>query len=136
MMSQLKKRLKEQRGLTLVELLAVIVILGIISAIAVPSIGGLINKTKDDAKVAEAIQIINAAKIYVSSEGAPTNNTLNHSDLSSYLENVDNTNYTVTLTKENNGTYSYSISGHPAIKVINPSADDSDAVTEAQLHNH
>ena len=36
----LQKRLKNEKGLTLVELLAVIVILGIIAAIAVPSIGG------------------------------------------------------------------------------------------------
>ena len=36
----LQKRLNNEKGLTLVELLAVIVILGIIAAIAMPSIGG------------------------------------------------------------------------------------------------
>ena len=39
----LQKRLNNEKGLTLVELLAVIVILGIIAAIAVPSIGGIIR---------------------------------------------------------------------------------------------
>ena len=39
-MKKLVKRLKDQKGMTLVELLAVIVILGIIAAIAIPSIGG------------------------------------------------------------------------------------------------
>ncbi len=40
----LQKRLKNEKGLTLVELLAVIVILGIIAAIAVPSIGGYYSR--------------------------------------------------------------------------------------------
>ena len=59
----MKKRLKNQKGLTLIELLAVIVILGIIAAIAVPSISGIIEKSKNDAAIAEAIQIINSAKL-------------------------------------------------------------------------
>jgi type IV pilus assembly protein PilA len=43
----LKRIIKNERGLTLIELLAVVVILGIISAIAVPSIGGLIENCSD-----------------------------------------------------------------------------------------
>jgi type IV pilus assembly protein PilA len=68
MLQKMKKRLKNQRGMTLVELLAVIVILGIISAIAVPSIGGLIDNTKKDAHIANAQQIANAAKLKVTSD--------------------------------------------------------------------
>ena len=37
------KQLKDERGLTLVELLVVVVILGIIAAIAVVAIGGMIE---------------------------------------------------------------------------------------------
>src|SRR5690606_30349201 len=59
----LKKHLKNQKGLTLIELLAVIVILGIIAAIAIPSIGSLIDNTKKDAHIANAQQMINAAKL-------------------------------------------------------------------------
>jgi type IV pilus assembly protein PilA len=68
MLQKLKQRLKNQRGMTLVELLAVIVILGIISAIAVPSIGGLIDNTKKDAHVANAQQMVNAARMAITSD--------------------------------------------------------------------
>ncbi len=63
----LKRIMKNKGGFTLVELLAVIVILAIIAAIAVPSVAHVINNTKKDAKVAEAIQIVDAAKLYVAS---------------------------------------------------------------------
>jgi type IV pilus assembly protein PilA len=100
----LKKFLKNDRGLTLVELLAVIVILGIIAAIAVPSIGNIIEKSRADAVKAEGLQVLNAAKLYVASEGAPEDNTLEESDLSSYLtENGDimKSGYTVKIESGN-----------------------------------
>lgn len=66
----LKNKLKEQKGLTLIELLAVIVILGIIAAIAVPSILGLIENSKKDAHVANAQQVLNATKMAIASEAS------------------------------------------------------------------
>jgi type IV pilus assembly protein PilA len=60
--------MKDQRGLTLIELLAVIVILAIIAAIAIPSIMGLIDNSKKDAHVANAQQMINSAKLAITTD--------------------------------------------------------------------
>ena len=57
------KRFK--KGFTLVELLAVIVILGIILAIAIPNILNVINNSKEQAYESQKRFIIDAAKKYV-----------------------------------------------------------------------
>ncbi|MUV07466.1 prepilin-type N-terminal cleavage/methylation domain-containing protein [Planococcaceae bacterium Storch 2/2-2] len=57
------KQLKNQRGLTLIELLAVIVILAIIAAIAAVAIGNVISNSKDKAALGDAANIIAGAKI-------------------------------------------------------------------------
>jgi type IV pilus assembly protein PilA len=112
----LKRLLKNERGLTLIELLAVIVILGIIAAIAIPSIGGLINKTKEDAIKADAVQVLNAAKLYVSTNAGKVEDDIaadtDHQvvlsktktgtgPLDEYLDKVPEV-YSVTITKSNN----------------------------------
>jgi len=65
----MKRWLKNQKGLTLVELLAVIVILGVIAAIAVPSIGGIINNTKKSADVQSEALIKDAAERFAYDTG-------------------------------------------------------------------
>ncbi len=54
--------MKNNKAFTLIELLAVIVVLGIIMLIAVTSVSGVIEKSKKDAFVATARAYINAAR--------------------------------------------------------------------------
>ena len=69
MKNWLRKLRKDERGLTLVELLAVIVILAIVAAIAFVAIGNVIENSKKDAHVANALQVISAAKLYEAAGG-------------------------------------------------------------------
>lgn len=83
-----KKLLKNEKGLTLVELLAVIVILAIIAAIAVPAIGNIINKSKDRAILAEASNILAGAKIaYI--DGACVDNSCSDTELKDFVDGID-----------------------------------------------
>ena len=61
-------RLQEEKGFTLIELLAVIVILGIIAVIAIPMIGNILDKSKEDGDIATARQVYDAARLYVIGE--------------------------------------------------------------------
>ena len=110
MLKRIGKRLKDQRGLTLVELLAVILILGIIAAIAVPSIGNIVAKSKYDAAKADAIQLLNAGSLYVAANGTPESTALvitkdsNFDVISEFIEiteaNLDSWTLTINTTGE------------------------------------
>lgn len=73
-MRNMMKRLRNERGLTLVELLAVIVILAIIAVIAFVFIGGIIENSKKDAHIANAQQVISAAKLSEATGGSADTN--------------------------------------------------------------
>lgn len=64
MLKNIRKQMKNEKGLTLIELLAVIVILAVIAAIAIPAIGNIITNSKYNAVKSDAINIINAAQLY------------------------------------------------------------------------
>jgi len=94
-----KKLLKNEKGLTLVELLAVIVILAIIAAIAVPAIGNIINKSKDRAILAEASNILAGAKIaYI--DGACKDDKCDKDALKPYVDGIDLENTSAELTAD------------------------------------
>lgn len=64
MFNKIRKMMKNEKGFTLVELLAVIVILGIIVAIAIPAIGNVIEKAGKNADEAEVGMVFDAARLY------------------------------------------------------------------------
>lgn len=117
----IKRNMKNEKGLTLIELLAVIVILGIIAAIAIPAIGNIIQKSKVDAVKSEAIQVLNAAKLYISSNGIPeggtqtlrlkdANESIGEGDLSSFVDEYKYDSYYVVVSAGEDGKVTYKIS--------------------------
>ena len=133
MQQKLRKRLKNERGLTLIELLAVIVILGIIAAIAVPSIGGIIQKSKEDAVKSDAITVINAAKMYVATNGVKADGTaeMDKTKLEEYLESVSlKENYKVEYAEKKYKITGEGLAGNKLIKFEGATVEDIDGDEE------
>ncbi|WP_342472806.1 prepilin-type N-terminal cleavage/methylation domain-containing protein [Metasolibacillus sp. FSL H7-0170] len=98
MFQTLKKRIKNEKGLTLIELLAVIVILAIVAAIAVPAIGNIIAKSQDRAILAEASNILSGAKIAHTDgvcEDTSGTVTCDADDLKGFVDGIDLTGVSV-----------------------------------------
>ena len=71
-----KEQVKNEKGLSLIELLAVIVILAIISAIAIPAIGNILDNSRYNAVKADGIHVLKAAKKYFIEEPTQTKVTV------------------------------------------------------------
>jgi len=79
--------LRNKRGVTLVELLAVIIIMGIIAAIAVPTIGSLIENQRIKAAEAEWANVLEAGRLYYA-DSDDTSFTLADVEAAGYLSEV------------------------------------------------
>lgn len=63
-MKKMKQIMKDEEGLTLVELLAVVVIMAIIAGIAAVSISKVIQRSREDAQVVNVQQMMASANLY------------------------------------------------------------------------
>lgn len=106
----IQNKLKEQKGLTLIELLAVIVIIAIIAAIAIPAIGSLIENSRNGAVKSDYQNALSAANIYFTENPqgetpATTPPTVKVSTLLSekYLDDKGSLEGTVVITKVTGG---------------------------------
>ncbi len=66
------KQLKNKKGFTLVELVVVIAILGILSAIAVPKLGASRQNAANTAHEANIKVLTSAATMYIADKGVPS----------------------------------------------------------------
>ena len=85
--------IKNNKGVTLVELLIVIVVMGIIAAFAIPAVGTIIDNTQQDAIVADAIAVENAANLYCAQTTCSLTQSLTWADVEPYVEGIDATYY-------------------------------------------
>jgi type IV pilus assembly protein PilA len=123
------KLLKKEKGMTLIELLAVIIIIAIILAIAIPIIANVIGQSRDRADVSEALNIISAAKLKYAQEGG---NDLPYTadELEEYID-FETANQKFKVSFEGN---KWKISGHPANKITKVGDDATEGKLRAFLN--
>jgi len=121
------KLLKKEKGMTLIELLAVIIIIAIILAIAIPIIANVIGDSRDRADVSEALNIISAAKLKYAQDGGTEYNA---DALKGYIDfQPSDNNFKVSFENK-----TWNIYNHPAVDIVG--GKNATSVTEGQLRNY
>lgn len=132
-MKKMMKRLRNERGLTLVELLAVVVILAIIGTIAFVMIGNVIENSKKDAHIANAQQLISAAKLYEANGGEIGDDGVSSGELEDdgYLEPLVDPwekkatdSYSGTVNKTSDNAYEVTLTGGKSCDIDGESESD------------
>ena len=102
----LQKKLKDQKGMTLIELLAVIVIIAIIAAIAIPAIGSIIENSRVGAMKSDALNAISAANLYYADNPDAADNVTLALLQSGYIDDEGTLQSDITVSKAGlvNGT--------------------------------
>lgn len=95
-----QNKLKNQKGMTLIELLAVIVIIAIIAAIAIPAIGNIIENSRHNAVKADYQNALAAANLFFTEKSGETEFT--EADIQGYLDDKGSL-LTFTVTKPATG---------------------------------
>lgn len=119
-----------KKGVTLVELIIVIVIIGLISAFAIPAVGRYLETAKKENIYNDALLIENSAKTYCLENDCEKGSVLTKDDLGEYMSNLksdytysvkllDNDYYAVSYYKE--GDYSFPSDGSKLIEDMVPS---------------
>ncbi|WP_052712118.1 type II secretion system protein [Domibacillus indicus] len=112
-----------EKGYTLVELLAVVVILGIISAIAAAGIGRLIEQSQEKAFVAQALHFKEAANLFITNarvekpDAFPVQVTYKELFQQGFTEKITDPFTDQELDPEANGTYA-EVRANGSIKTV------------------
>lgn len=104
----LRKTLNNQKGFTLIELLVVIAILGILAAVAVPRVTGVIDRAKDASVESTKKTIQSAVEIYYIDKGTYPSSVQGLVNEGYLDEMPDSEKLGVTFDIDENGKVTYS----------------------------